>query len=153
MKAVLVIITIISFIFNIKADNSSRINNSLKELDNTLNKQWKYNQMKEEEIDNLHEKLRNTQNIYEKYEIYGDLFEAFNKYQMDSALFYVNQQKYLLHKNPNIGSIEDILLKRAEVMSMMSMYKEAVETLNAIKRDRLTKTSQLVTYYVQSRNI
>ncbi len=153
MKAVLVIITIISFIFNIKADNSSRINNSLKELDNTLNKQWKYNQMKEEEIDNLHEKLRNTQNIYEKYEIYGDLFEAFNKYQMDSALFYVNQQKYLLHKNPNIGSTEDVLLKRAKVMSMMGMYKEAVETLNAIKRERLTQTPQLVNYYVQSRNI
>ena len=69
---------------------------------------------------------------------------------MDSALFYVNQQKYLLHKNPNIGSIEDILLKRAEVMSMMGMYKEAVETLNAIKRERLTQTPQLVNYYVQS---
>ena len=53
MKAVLVIITIISFIFNIKADNSSRINNSLKELDNTLNKQWKYRSTKTIEKERL----------------------------------------------------------------------------------------------------
>ena len=125
----------------------------LQELDRTILNRAHFIEQKEMTLDSLKLQLKAARTPKHQYALFNELFEAYKKYQMDSALYYVNQEERLLAQDPAIGDPNDIRMNRAEVMSIMGMYKEAVQTLDAIPRDSITDSYQLINYYHQYRTV
>ena len=125
----------------------------LRELDRTIQERDFFVEQKEHTLDSLKLQLKAAQTPQRQYALFNELFDAYKKFQMDSALYYVYQEERLLAKYPTVGDPNDVRMNRAEVMSIMGMYKEAVQTLDAIPRDSINTQDQLINYYHQYRTV
>lgn len=131
---------------------STSTNEILRQLDKILQKEALYTQQKEKEIDQL--KARLTQATDEaRYAIYNSLFEAYKKYQTDSALVYVDLKEAILRRHPGLAPIEEVQMNRVEEMSLMGMYKEALDILDRIDTRHLTTPTLRAGYYHQYRSL
>lgn len=136
----------------LRAENRS-LEKILQELDYTIRQQDRYIREKEQQVDSLKLRLQRADSNRERYELCGRLFQAYNKYQMDSALYYVDQKELLLHADPHLGNPEDVYLNRAEIMSIMGMYRESLQALEKIDRAGLDTPSRLSQYYTRYRAV
>ena len=107
---------------------SSSTKDILKQLDKTLAEETLYTQEKEKEIDQLKARLPQATEA-ERYSIFNGLFDAYKKYQTDSALHYVDLKEELLLLHPALAPIEEVQMNRVEELSLMGMYKEALDIL------------------------
>ena len=131
---------------------SSSTKDILKQLDKTLAEETLYTQEKEKEIDQLKARLPQATEA-ERYSIFNGLFDAYKKYQTDSALHYVDLKEELLLLHPALAPIEEVQMNRVEELSLMGMYKEALDILEGIDTRHLTTPELRVGYYHQYRSL
>ncbi len=130
------------------------LENILEELDRTIEHKQVYVRQKEASIDSLKRELAAAQSPERQYALLQKMFEEYNKFQMDSALAYVNRKAALLERYPSIGNPANLKMNRAEVFSIMGMYKEAVQTLDSIRYDDISASdTSLTNYYHQYRTV
>lgn len=124
----------------------------LRQLDKILESESLYTQQKEEEIDRLKSRLPQATDE-ERYTIYNGLFDAYKKYQTDSALHYVDLKEALLVRYPRLAPIEEVRMNRVEELALMGMYKEALDILDEIDKRNLNTPALRVGYYHQYRSL
>lgn len=131
---------------------SSSTKEVLKQLDKTLAEETLYTREKEKEIAQLKARLPQATDE-ERYAIYNGLFDSYKKYQTDSALHYVDLKEELLRLHPTLAPIEEVQMNRVEELSLMGMYKEALDILDGIDTRHLTTPELRVGYYHQYRSL
>ena len=117
----------------------------LRELDTVVENKSHYSVEKENEIDALKSRFHHSMNPQEKYDLCGNLFDAYLHYQADSALYYVDCKEKLLPLMDNQQLEVEILINKAEVMGVMGMYGEAAKLLEQVVPSELNET--LLVYY------
>lgn len=87
----------------------------------------------------------------EAYRVCDELFEAYNKFQLDSALQYV-RLKQILALSLGKAEQEKAQMNQADLLGTMGMYKEALDRLHTVRRENLPP-DQLPYYYHLYRTI
>lgn len=111
----------------------------LNELDRVILQKEIYHSQREENIQNLKERLQHSSDIWEKYNLCGSLFYEYLHYQADSSLYYINGKSKILPELNRPDLKNEIIINRAEVMGVMSMYNEALLELQKINPHELEK--------------
>lgn len=117
----------------------------LKQLDVIINNRKEYDAQKEKQLDKLKESIPLAGNDSVLYHIYDRLFKQYFNYQTDSAMNYVNRKKHLAGRL-TWDCMNDIRMDQAELFSTMGMYKESIEALDSVEREKLT-TRQVERYF------
>lgn len=125
----------------------------LRQLDKTIDNASQYDQVKEAAIEQTKNRLALTTDPAIQYALCDSLFEAYKKYQTDSALVYVDRKEALLAIHPQLASIETVKMNRAEEFAVKGLYHEALMTLNHIDRDSLDTHEEQIGYYHQYRSL
>ncbi len=92
-----------------------------------------YDRQKLQSIDSLQEKLSSLSgDASTKYKVYEHLYDEYKSYKYDFALYFANKLKHfaLLEKNETL--LTDARLKEIFVTLSGGLYKEAIDSLNAI---------------------
>lgn len=131
----------------IYAQNGS-LEEILKELDEAIVQKNVYHQQRDRQIETLKQQLQRSTDVWEQYNIYGALSEAYLHYQADSALCYVNRKASLLPQLDRPQLRNQICLNRAEVFGLMGMYNEASDELKKVIVSELDEES--LRYYYRS---
>ncbi|MDD3064475.1 MAG: DUF6377 domain-containing protein, partial [Massilibacteroides sp.] len=114
---------------------SSRMDSLLRELDRAVSERSFYLQKKEQLIAEIIKRLENAEgNKESEYRIYGELFEAYKSFQMDSALSVANRRIDVAARTGNSHYEIVASMNLAEVMMGTGMYKEAFDLLNSQRR-------------------
>ena len=119
----------------------------LKRLDTVIAQKENYRSHKEAKIEELKQKLRQASSPSEKYRLCNSIFYEYLHYQADSAMRYLNLKEEI-KPNPIYpdGEAEHAIC-RAEVMSVMGMYNDALLELESIIPGRLNENTRLKYYY------
>jgi hypothetical protein len=135
MKRIL-IITIYAFfpIFLFGADHMEVL---LKKLDNTVDNYQIYSNRKEEKLNKLRTKFNTAFNDSQKYEICEELVNEYICFQSDSALKYVREELKIADRLNDIHKLTNSYLNRAFIMAIMGMYKESLDILQSINKDKV----------------
>lgn len=118
----------------------------LKQLDRIINNRKEYDAQKEQKLNRLKESIPLAGNDSVLYQIYDRLFKQYYNYQTDSAMNYVNLKRKLSGRL-TWDCMNDVRMDQAQLFSTMGMYKESIEALEAVERDKLT--SEQVERYLQ----
>ena len=90
-----------------------------------------YHERHERNIARLKTQLQAATAPRDQWELCGQVFGAYLRYQADSALAYANRRRALMHLlSPEERA--NTLINYAEVLSVMGMYNESAETLRSI---------------------
>ena len=119
----------------------------LERLDAVIAQKESYRSRKEAKIGELKQKLRQASSASEKYRFCNSLFYEYLHYQADSATRYLNLKEEI---NPDLifpDSKAEHTICRAEVMSVMGMYNDALLELETITPGRLGEETRLKYYY------
>ena len=134
MKPILLTLFSIWMVGNVFAYTSST-ESILKQLDSVIENKYQNTLAKESEIATFKQKLHQAETSWERYKVYGDLFNAYLHFQADSSLYYINKRIDLLEREGYDKHSAEMYLNRmnrAEVMGVMGMYNEALEELDTI---------------------
>ena len=123
------------------------LNSLLNQVDNSIKVSKEYSTKKEARINTLRNQLKNTKpNSEKEYEQNLQLFKEYKSYISDSAIYY-------LHKNVKIASClnnneleNQSRIQLAYLMGSLGMYKEGVDILETINRNKLS-SNLLCDYY------
>lgn len=126
---------------------SPEIDSLLNVLDRTIKLRSSFNEKKEQIIKELEKEVYSTSNPEQKYLLLEKLFKEYRHYNMESALK-IAQDKYLIsnsmqHKQYVIKSEMNI----AEILAIVGMYKEGLEILDKINRNKLVNEEWALYYH------
>ncbi len=122
----------------------NQIDSLLWKLDKVVANRSVYMQEKEQQIAEIKARQKQAFDNEALYGLYGELFEAYKNYQMDSALFIANARIEVANKigNPRYQIVSSMNL--AEVMIGTGMYKEAFDILD--NQPGEIRTLEILTY-------
>ena len=148
-KSLFCIFFLCLFTNSLWADSLSEENESLlAQLDKLIADKNIYHQRREKTIADLKNRLRQSSDNVEKYNLCGSLFYEYLHYQADSSLYYVDLRQHYL---PMINRTElqnEIYINRAEVLGVMGMYNEALAELQRVNLSQLD--DGLLGYYYRA---
>lgn len=144
-------LTLLSFSLVAVAKEPQSVKDILFTLDNTIAQKNIYNIQKEEEIAAIKKKMPGCINPQEQYLICNELFHAYNKFQLDSALHYAQFKQELAH-SIGLAEQEEAQMNHADLLCTMGMYKEALDIISHIRQDQLS-LEQVPYYYHLYRTI
>lgn len=133
------------------AEEPQSVRDMLTKLDDTIEEKQIYNRQKEGQISAIKEKLSGSNDPVSRYEVYNELFHAYNKFQLDSAFHYADLKQELAL---SIGQPEqkEAQLNHADLLCTMGMYKEALDIMSNIRQEQL-KAEQIPYFYHLYRTI
>ena len=136
-KAILLIVLCLS-IYNLRAQDVE-IKNLLNQLDQTIGERRSYMNEKESRMNELKVMLKQSNITDEqRYGINLRLLREYKLYTCDSSLKYLVDNKRLAAKQKNKEWENETKIFNASVLSVMGMYKEALDMLNSIVRSSVT---------------
>lgn len=109
----------------------------LNRLDYTVQNRRDYHIKKELFIKNLKNRLEENISYEKAYKIYHYIYRAYIGYQTDSALTYAYYKESLLPYLQDDKLKYETLLNCIEAMTSSGMFKEALDHLNQIPKDKL----------------
>jgi hypothetical protein len=125
---------------------SGRSDSLLLVLDKTIKDKSLYSNKREHRIDSMKTLLNSIIDPEQRYAIYQELYREYKRYNMNSALS-VSEQKLLIAQELNSPSLVSTSeMNVAEIMSIMGMYKEALDIVDAMN-PRTTDTAQRLYYF------
>lgn len=144
-------LTFLFFCLIAVAEEPQSVQDMLTTLDQVIEQKHIYTKQKEEQIAAIKEKLAGNNNPVLRYEVYNELFHAYNKFQLDSALHYAHRK---LELGPSIGLSEykEAQLNHADLLCTMGMYKEALDMMSGIRQEELV-AEQVPYFYHLHRTI
>ena len=107
---------------------------------------------KEQQIQIVTQHLAHAVSAKDSFALYSQLYEMYLTYQVDSAYMHVMHKEALLTRLTDEADRCDVQLNRVGVMTIMSMFKEALDLLNDIPREALP-SSLIQSYYHHSRTL
>lgn len=113
----------------------NQIDSLLSELDKVVANRHVYMQQKEQQIAEIKERQYKASTDEELYNVYGELFDVYKNYQMDSALAIANSRIEVAER---IGEERHHIISSmnlAEVLIGTGMYKEAFDILDSQSRE------------------
>ena len=129
-------------------------------LNKEINNKQYYDRQKQQKIGNLKQLLNMKDLSFEQeYDINGKLFKEYNKYIIDSAIYYMEKNREIAHALNDPELIVEADLHLSSLYSVIGMYIESKNILNNINKASLPdnllclyyKTySQFYGHYAQS---
>lgn len=118
-------------------------------LDKELKNRHEYTQLRDSKIAFLKESLKESNDAENIYNIQYKLFQAYQPYVCDSAIYYLERNIELAQKLGNRNYFYDSNIRLAHLLSSSGMYKEAVDILDSIPKSGLNSllTEQLFSTY------
>lgn len=124
----------------------NEVDSLLKVLDQVIIQKEKYNEGKRHKIDSLKISLIKINGLEDRYAVYQELFREFRHYNMDTALI-IGYEKLLIAQDTKNTELERLSeMNIAETIGIMGMYKEALDIMNRIDRQKVMD-KQLGQYY------
>jgi len=147
MKKRTLLYLILTFSFTLYAQNDK--DSLLKELDMALDNRAYYISLKEDRIDSLKNQLVHAKDHQTKY-IQGKLlFEEYQKYNRDSAIYYVQENLEISRKMKDKSLQYESLLQYAFLLAASGMYVECEETMQRIPIENLEYQNKIYYYSIQ----
>ncbi|MCV9927166.1 DUF6377 domain-containing protein [Flavobacterium sp. LS1R49] len=115
-------------------------------LDLALKNKQKYVQLKEERIANFKKIKSSDLSDYQEYDYNKSLYKEYQKFNSDSAIFYVRKNLTLANKLHNLYLEETAQLQLANLYSSSGRYRESEEILKSINK-KLLPQQLLSDYY------
>jgi len=117
-----------------------------RELKKVLGRKIEFEKEKLMKIFDIKERLRLMQTASDRYQLFQSLYKEFKTYQIDSAIFYVNENKKIAQQlnDPILQNEVDIQL--ASLYSSAGRFIESNQILGGIPRQRLS-SEQEADYY------
>ena len=114
------------------AFGEKQIDSLLNVLDQTIANKAKYERIKRQHLDHLKELARLASTDELKFPIYGQLFNAYQPYRSDTALYYAEKKLKIAKELNDKEKLNDARLNIASVLVTVGMYKEAMDTLKIV---------------------
>lgn len=119
----------------------------LLQLDAVIANHEQYTQEKKGRIGHLKEQLSVApSNTLDEYNLNAELYQEYSTYICDSAIYYQNKNIDIADNLNDTGRLYESKLELAYLMSSAGMYKESVDMIHTIDRDKLPG-GLLVAYY------
>ena len=119
----------------------------LDSLDKTIKNRQIYADIKNERIRNLKQMLSTPEiSPSQMYEINKNLFYEFKTFNCDSAFFYAERNCKIAESLEDQNWIDESKLHLSSVFYIIGMYKEALDILNAIDKNKI-KNELKINYY------
>lgn len=125
----------------------------LKQLDKVIEKRTHYEEAKKQRIINI-KKSYIPQNSSSKacYIINDLLFQEYESYICDSALYYINENIRIANEQKNQDWINVSKLNKAHILATSGLYVEASDLLHSIQKKTLNP-EELINYYMTFENL
>lgn len=126
----------------------------LGKVDQTLSDKQQFIRKKYVRIDGMKEKARRyilTKNQEGAYSNYMSLFEEYKSFKYDSAYYYLEQAKSTALALKDHERISRARIKEGFVLLSSGLFKEAIDTLDIIDNDKLSKKSRFEYLSVKAR--
>ena len=109
----------------------------LRKLDATLANKSLFEESKQHLIGQIKELLHYSSSPRQRYEIYGNLYREYAKYDIDSSMHYAQMRLMLARQMGSPGDIEESLLDLSETYIDAGMYTETVEVMSRLDASEL----------------
>ena len=109
----------------------------LDSLDHLIGERYRFTQQKETQIREIKQKLKNQLNPAERFQIMGNLIDAYRAFSIDSQTVYVKRQIELADNRGTHDMQIQARLNMVECLYTAGMYKEADELLTKTERKQL----------------
>lgn len=133
------------YVFTFSAERADSL---LLALDKVVKERPQYAQKREMRIDSIKTQLAYTSDSEVQYQLYKKLFKEYRNYNMDSALN-VSVKKYDVSvklNNPQYIYISE--MNTSEILGIMGMYKESLDIVDKIDKQKLDEENRLYYYHV-----
>lgn len=120
---------------------------ALSQLDQLLLEEDAITREKEARIDKLQERLSIATTDRFRYAILKKIYKEYERFDLDSALYYIHLKENLARKTGDQALINDALNDKANRYIISGMYRYAEDALNAMKMDGNVSPRALVAYY------
>ena len=149
MKNTFLIILLLSVIScsSYTSHRSKDVQTALNRLDLVLENVEIYKGLKQERICSLKTKAQNTSDPDVKYWIYDELYNEYNKYDLDSTVSYASLKFNLANECNSEYLTYDANLDIADIYIVSGMYHEAIEIIGNTDYVRLESYGLLPRYY------
>lgn len=136
MKRVLILTFTLLFInaYGVEQVNASEMDSLLKQLDKTVEKYPIRDQVKEDKIKEIKKSIVKSNNPKEKFDYYGNLYEIYKNYQIDSAIITAVDRKKLAIQLDSPRDRGYANLNYAEMMMMVGLYDKALNIIQEQER-------------------
>jgi cell division protein FtsB len=114
-------------------------------LDTVVIRKQKYTDAKLERIDKLKSMLPLAESDEQTYKLLAKIFDEYRAYNMDSSYLYATKKFGIARRLGDSDYLADSRMNMAEVYGTTGMYKEAIESLSAVRAESLGKT--YIPYY------
>ncbi len=126
----------------------------LKELDKELSRQGIYVAQKHQDIEQLKKKLDKNiirGDIRAQYNSYLSLFKEYRSFKYDSAYYFLDRAKGTAKSLNNDQLIARTKMKEGFILLSSGLFKEAIDTLNAVDISALPKKGKYEYYFTKAR--
>lgn len=135
--------------------SSSLFSNELDSLLNVLDKRIlnhnQYTKFKERKLNNLkRDKQDKDISLKSVYQINRQLATEYYSYMADSTIHYLNENLNIAYSLNDKERINETSMELSSIFTSLGLYKEAVDALSSIDRQKFDK-SQLIDYYLCQR--
>lgn len=138
---------LICILFNLSiVSHASEREELLKELDKKIEQRQLYMDWKEKRIDSLRSLLTLNMPFDRRYAINHQIYEEYSTYRCDSAMRYVFYNKEIANRLDIQKYKDKATIAMSMLLSTTGMYRESVENLNTINRQKLD-SALLLEYY------
>ncbi|GAO31841.1 DUF6377 domain-containing protein [Geofilum rubicundum] len=127
---------------------STAADSLLKELDQTLEERWRYENQKDEEIEALMVLADKTGDPEALFSLYGRLFDAYLPFDTDSAYRYAQLRWGMAQAAEKSDWRVAAELNRASVFNATGLYKEAVDILDRVDVNELSRGLKLSYFHL-----
>ncbi len=132
---------------HIKADVEISAKDSVeRELKKTIGRKMEFEKVKLMEIFKIKNRLKSASSPLERFNLQQDLYYEFRTYQIDSAIFYVNENKKLANQLADSLKQNQVAIQLAGLYSSAGRFIESSNILDGIPRSGLSG-NQEADYY------
>ena len=137
-KSILLLTLLLLQEFSVYA-TPARSDSLLLVLDKTIKEKPLYTQKRERRIDSLQTLLNTEADPKRRYHIYQELYGQYRSYNMNSALLAIEKKQAIAVELQNQQLMYETQMNNAEILGIMGMYKESLDMIDEIERDKLSE--------------
>jgi uncharacterized membrane protein YciS (DUF1049 family) len=130
---------------------SSELDSLFNVLDKSIQNHHQYIEFKERKLNNLKRDKQNKDiSLKSVYQINRQLSTEYYSYMADSAIHFLNENLDIAYSLNDKERINETNMELSSLFTSLGLYKEAVDALSSIDREKFDK-SQLIDYYLCQR--
>ena len=126
----------------------NHVDSLLLALDKTVREKRFYEVKRESRIDSLKSLLNKMMTLEERYEIYQEMYREYKRYNMTFALSVAEQKLVIAKELDSLPLIRISEMNVAEIMSIMGMYKEALDVVDEMNCSAMDTAQRLYCFHI-----